>query len=626
MVGQFIRFGGVGGVATLVHVIVAMLMRGSLGLSPLQANFAGFSSALLLSYVGHAQCTFGIGLSRGSQFLRFLFVALVGLVISSGTVWILDTELGLDFGISMLTVAVLVPVATYLALRFWVFETTSESPKTDWWGLGLSGTCALVILGLFWGRMINHDTAWYLIATREWLGGAELYTRLIEVNPPLNFYFTVPAISLADLLGISDTNGSYLALSLLIFLILYWCCAILRDELHVSPGQRAALLSGITVAFVAPALNNFGQREHLMVILTMPWLLGELASEPKLHRRQIVRAIVAALGICLKPHFVLFPAAVTVLLILRERSPRPLVSAGNFTFLAVGLGYIGFVAAVHPAYLSQIVPIAQEVYGAYGATFGIVFFRIAIEIILALVLARVVLSRSTQHPGADLFAVMALAGLGCYFLQGTGFGYHAIPFRAYAFIGFCFVIVLNPLPKVIMVTTGLAAISLMAINIERGFYQNNAALEIADVAQDLGGIDSLMVLSSFVHAGPSTAIASGARWVSRYPANWLVPGALNRLEKIDCENDPAICATLETIAQRNRGDNLTDIAATPPDLLVIDQIPGYFEKPGFSWEGFMALDPAWFDVKEKYTEVRKTQRFIYYQYTQKTLNDPASLN
>lgn len=52
VVGQLIRFGGVGGMATLVHVIVAMLMRGTFGLSPLQANFAGFASALLVSYVG----------------------------------------------------------------------------------------------------------------------------------------------------------------------------------------------------------------------------------------------------------------------------------------------------------------------------------------------------------------------------------------------------------------------------------------------------------------------------------------------------------------------------------------------------------------------------------------------
>ncbi|MFB9232712.1 GtrA family protein [Pseudohalocynthiibacter aestuariivivens] len=615
MVGQLIRFGGVGGMATLVHVIVAMMMRGTFGFSPLQANFTGFASALLFSYLGHAYWTFGKGLSREAQFLRFLFVALVGLVISSGAVLLLDVGLGLDFGIAMLAVAVLVPTATYLALRFWVFETTSPREDTDWLGLGLSGALALAVLALFWGRTVNHDTAWYLIATREWLDGAALYVDLIEVNPPLNFYFTLPAIGLADLFGFSDTNGAYLTLALLFFLILCWCSTITREELGFSNNRHAFMLGGIAVALVLPALQNFGQREQVMVILAMPWLLGELASTPAPLRRQMTRAAVAALGICLKPYFVLFPLALTMLQVLRQRSPRPFFSVANLTFLAVGLGYIGYVLVVHPAYLSQIVPMAREVYGAYGSSVEIMFNRIAIEILLALVLAPVVLSRCPRYPDVDLFAAMALAGLGSYFLQGTGFAYHAIPFRVFALIAFFFVIIRSSQPKSVLITTSIAAAILMAINIERGFYHNYSAQQIAHVAQDLGRVDSLMVLSSHVDAGPSAAIASGARWVSRYPANWLVPGALNRLEKTNCANEPTTCAHLEAIAERNRADNLADIATSHPDLLVFDLNAGYFDEPGFSWETFMAQDPEWSETIKNYREIGKTQRYIYYHYT-----------
>ena len=39
-----------------------------------------------------------------------------------------------------------------------------------------------------WGQTINHDTAWYLYATRAWLDGAQLYVDIVEVNPPLSFY------------------------------------------------------------------------------------------------------------------------------------------------------------------------------------------------------------------------------------------------------------------------------------------------------------------------------------------------------------------------------------------------------------------------------------------------------
>ena len=617
VVGQLIRFGGVGGMATLVHVIVAMFMRGTFELSPLQANFAGFASALLLSYVGHARCTFGVGLNQRFQFLRFLFVGLIALATSSGTVWLLDIGLGLDFGIAMAAVAVLVPAVTYLAMRFWVFKATSAPDDTDWLGLGVSGALALAILALFWGRMINHDTAWYLIATRDWLGGAALYTHLIEVNPPLNFYLTLPAIGLADLFGISDTNGEYLAVTLLIFLILHWCSAIAREELGFSPAQGALLLGGIAVALVLPALNNLGQREQVMVILTLPWLLGEIAPVSAPPRRQIARASVAALGICLKPHFVVFPLAVTLLMILRRRSLLPLFSVANLTFLVVGLGYIGFVALVHPAYLSQIVPVARQIYGAYGTSFDIVFYKIGLEILLVLLPALVALSLRPRQTGAGLFAVMALAGLGSYFLQGTGFEYHAIPFRSFALIACCLLVLRSPRSNSMLIAAGIGAAGLMVLNIERGFYRNSAAQEIARMAEDLGKVDSLMVLSPHVYTGPSAAIASGAAWVSRYPANWLVPGALNRLENTDCTSEPETCARLDAIATMNRTDNLADITATHPDLLVFDRRSGYFDKPGFSWEAFMAQDPAWSGVFDEYTEVGKSERFTFYQYTPK---------
>lgn len=612
MFAQLLRFAGIGGLATLVHVGVAVIMRGSTGMAPLHANLAGFCSAVLFSYVGHARCTFDVGLSSGTQILRFLFIALVGLAISSGTVWFAEGA-GLDFGFAMAAVAVLVPVASYLALRLWVFQARGQEGGVDWIGIGVSGALALGVLALFWGRMLNHDIAWYLIATRSWLGGAELYVDLIEVNPPLNFYFTLPAIWLADLFGISDTNGEYLAVAVLLALTLHWCSTIAREELGFSSARRALLLCGIAVALVLPALGNFGQREHVMVILTLPWLLGELPLPPTSLRRQITRAGVAALGICLKPHFVVFPLAISTLKALQQRSLRPLVSAANLTFLAVGLGYIGLVAFVHPAYLSRIVPIAREVYGAYGAPFDIVLAKVSLELFFGALPLLVVLSRRMRQREAGLMTVAALAGLGCYFLQGTGFVYHAIPFRSFALIACCFVILRSLRPNAGAIVAAITIAMLTVLGIERGFYRNPAALQIADVVRKQSSVDSLIVLSSHVYVGPSAAIASGASWISRYPANWLVPGAINRLARTDCTRDAETCARLDSIAAMNRASNVVDITAARPDLLVFDLRSGYFDKPDFSWEAFMAGDPMWAQVFSEYEELTRTDRFAFFQ-------------
>jgi putative flippase GtrA len=128
---QMVRFGSVGGLATVVHVIVAVLMRDAFSVSPLQANLAGFCSALFLSYFGHAYLTFGTTLKGSRQFLRFLFVAVSGLAVSTTTVWCLNIKLALPFEFAMAAVAVLVPAASYVAMRFWVFSETAVHNAAD---------------------------------------------------------------------------------------------------------------------------------------------------------------------------------------------------------------------------------------------------------------------------------------------------------------------------------------------------------------------------------------------------------------------------------------------------------------------------------------------------------------
>ncbi|KEO60285.1 GtrA family protein [Thioclava indica] len=618
VMGQIIRFGGVGGVATLVHVLIAMMAREAIDLAPLEANFAGFICAVLFSYVGHTRFTFRRAVNRSDQFLRFITAALVSLGTSSFIVWLLDSVLGIDFSVAMMAVAVVVPMMTFLMFRFWVFESAREHARPDWIGLGLAAALSLIVLAVFWGRAINHDTAWYLIATRDWLAGQGLYTSISEVNPPLNFYFTLPAIGFAELFGISDTNGEYLALALLLFAILVWCRAIIQDSLGFSPLRGSLLLIGIAISLVVPALNDFGQREQVLVILSMPWLLGEASAKPASLRQQIVRAAVAALGVCLKPHFVLFPLAMTVLNILRQRSLRPILSPANLTFLAVGLAFIAFVATVHPAYLTKIVPMAREVYGAYGAPFATVFVRILPELLLVMLPAVILLVTRRDKAGVAPFAFVALAGLGSYFLQGTGFSYHAIPFRAFALIACILVILRARRVDPAVIASAVAIAGLLSLFVQRGFYQNGAARQIANVAKEIGDVHSLMVLTPHVYAGPPAAIASNAKWVSHYSSNWLVPGALNRIAKTDCEKRPDACAKLEAIAALNRSDNISDIARYHPDLLVIDRDSGYFSTSRFPWLTFMAQDPAWSGVFSQYQEIGQTDRFTYFRYMPKS--------
>ena len=121
MLAQMIRFGGVGSIATMAHVLSALTAESALLLSPQPANLTGFLVAVVVSYFGHSYFTFRTGHGSSDRFLRFAMVALAGYAASSLTVALVTQGLGLSFGLAMVAVAVVVPASSFLAMRFWVF-------------------------------------------------------------------------------------------------------------------------------------------------------------------------------------------------------------------------------------------------------------------------------------------------------------------------------------------------------------------------------------------------------------------------------------------------------------------------------------------------------------------------
>jgi putative flippase GtrA len=612
MIGQMIRFGGIGAMATVAHVLTALAAQGFLHLPAQGANLVGFAVAVIVSYTGHARVTFDAPLRSGSQVQRFVMLSLAGLAASSLTVHLVTTVLGLGFLTAMTAVAVIVPLATYLAMRFWVFRHAATERSLSWQGVAISAAVTLAMTILFRGQQLTNDVLWYLIATRDWIEGTALYVTIMEVNPPLNFYLTVPAILTADLFGISDVDGQYLVIWVLLFVVLSWCSAIIRADFGLSPLRQALLLPALALAMVMPALDNLGQREFFLVVLMMPWLLLQVPARAMTQRQEAVSAAVAAVGMCLKPHFVLIPLAVTLARCLSTRSLRPVLSVSNLTFLAIGAAYVGFVAVVHPAYLAEIVPIAGLVYGSYSIDPRFVVGIALHEAVFLLLPVLMGLTARDARYVPSPFPAACVAGLLFYLAQMKGFNYHLVPFVSFGMVACLLILAKSQRISPFSVAAGVTAVGLMGVSISDGFPHNRAADQIVHISHAAGGIDSLMVLTTLLSAGPPAALEAEAEWISRYPTNWLVPGALNRLAKTDCATERDTCARLAAIAEQNRSDNIADMVAVMPDLLVVDHDPRYFEAPAFDWLGFMAKDPAWADIFDEYTLFATSERFDYY--------------
>ncbi len=476
-------------------------------------------------------------------------------------------------------------------------------------GIAFSLAVAAAFLAFFWGRPINHDTAWYLIATREWLDGARLYRDIYEVNPPLNFYFTVPPVLLADLTDLAPSDAQYVVIAAAIFLSLTASWLLLPGDGKWGAGRRLFFLAGLALAMILPAINDTGQREQIMVILCTPWLVAGLPRPaPLTNGQRIGVGLAAGLGICLKPFFLLVPLFVT-LWHVAARSPRPILSATNLAMGAVGIAYVGAALLLHPEYFRDVIPVARDVYGAIRVSDP--WVRIFLVVAVApYVLFGLLLPLSRAIPaGTGLFVAAALAGVGAYILQWNGFPYHTIPIAAFATMACAWVIARTPqvTPLVCAAAIGLAGTVLLGGM--RGPYADPVPGQLASELDPAWAPDGVMVLSTEVTFGPPLAARLHARWTSRYPHSWLIPGALNGLARTDCNVHAETCQRLAALLDRSRGEYVEDIVRGKPDLLVVHKAGNFIDDPDFSWYEIMADAPGWEDAIADYRQVKSTPAF-----------------
>lgn len=278
-----------------------------------------------------------------------------------------------------------------------------------WIALALVAICAPI----FFSIQITHDGAWQMWIGRQLLHGADLYTDIIEINPPLWFWLAEP------LAAISRAVGAY-SLSTLVafFIICIFASVLLIDRLMQDwpDQQRLVLLIAFVIAALPP--GNFGQREHFTLIATVPYvlLIGRRASGTGTSvGLAIIIGCFAAAGFALKPQFALVPA------ILELWLRRSIVRPETITVAVLALIYGASVILLEPDYFTEIVPLAQRAYGHFGGFQPLMVLPTAIPFIFAF------FARPARDgvPGASLVAAFTFYLV--FIWQMKGFAYQALP-------------------------------------------------------------------------------------------------------------------------------------------------------------------------------------------------------
>ncbi|WP_411993330.1 GtrA family protein [Agarivorans sp. DSG3-1] len=120
---RIVRYGLAGGVATLLHFMLALLVLSIWPLAFIVANFVGFSVAFVFSYLVQTRWVFQKDIDINNA-LRFFVVQSGALCLS---IWLSSLLTDYPNIVKVMLVIILLPAITFIVHRFWTFARAEAS-------------------------------------------------------------------------------------------------------------------------------------------------------------------------------------------------------------------------------------------------------------------------------------------------------------------------------------------------------------------------------------------------------------------------------------------------------------------------------------------------------------------
>jgi hypothetical protein len=305
------------------------------------------------------------------------------------------------------------------------------------WLTFLLSIFVLAILIMFPERAPG-DVAFYMDIGGRVLDGQQPYIDFFETNPPVMHYLSTVPVWLSSVSNV-DT---ILVANLLTFGLLLISMTLTHSIAAKAFSNRSVVPSLISFVLVIATLvimpRAYGQREHLFMLMTLPFLLL------RVHRWNGgtyvwwlagVIGMIAAVGTSFKPWFVLLTLLLEGYNLFRHRGLRPLLQSEIAGILVVCVLYVVYGLAnpnVIAAYFQDVVPAVANGYGGYTnkSLSEIMLMDPSMITFLALFVVAWLISVAKDTQSAGWLRSLTMAGVGsflCYVLQFKGWYYHSVP-------------------------------------------------------------------------------------------------------------------------------------------------------------------------------------------------------
>lgn len=333
--------------------------------------------------------------------------------------------------------------------------------------------------------IFSRDTSWLLEASKRMFAGGNYINDFYENNPPWVLYFYLPAVVIAKYFSINILLSCHLFVFFLAGGSLAICWSLLQ-KIFFKEDIILAKIFLVTMAAVFLLLPSydFGQREHLLWILSAPYLLLVAA---RLQGFEFKRWFTVLIGLCagsvflLKPYFIPTLMLVELFFSIKRRRLLAVFRPETIAMAVLGVLYAMLIVMRHMDYILEVMPFALRWCGLGDHDPWIIVLNGLLVLYSIFVLIFCVASyHYNRYQTLTVILSLALIGfLISYFIQHTTWYYHRYPAIALAFLMYIFLFSMHVRTQVIANNFILVLFVFIYYTLIKHFFETSAYYSLA---------------------------------------------------------------------------------------------------------------------------------------------------
>ena len=489
----------------------------------------------------------------------------------------------------------------------------------------------------------DWDMLFLLEGGKRLLAGGSYTHDLFENNPPLIYFFSMAINWLANTFSVNSVLVFKLVIYTFIVYSLTTCHYLLSFNSiganpvnSLQPPSTAHSKQGfiwllLTLAFCLLILSSycFGEREHLMLILVMPYYFSLYQSALHIQFRLILRILIslfAALGFAIKPYFLFSFVLCELLFMYWQRNWKTIFRLEPLIIFGVFVAYLIMIDVLMPDFYSVVLLWILKFYVLEHNSFIDMLANGALFNALFLLLSSLLLSQYIGRMGL-LLIIILLGDLSSFIIQGKGWFYHAYPLitmnsllatlliynlilnshRNKLYPVFCTAIIISQLYFTLLPFV-------VDFHHRYYYYKNSSSSfqQLISIAKKHAQNKYIFFFSTDLSRTLPIVYCSDAKLGSRFPTLWMLPGLLNNQYTLNqCDKSCLIAK------QQLRHYIIEDFEQYQPELVYVDiSTQKYSFKFPFDYLTFMQKSSKFKSIWQHYCYLLVRSNYAIYQRCQ----------